>query len=60
MVFGTNINKLEICITLQLLIEGEQIRRVDTTSFLGITVDEILHWGEHNIHKLCKNISRGL
>lgn len=50
-------NKLANSETLQIYIDNELIKNVDTQKLLGITIDNTLNW-ESQINRVCQNITK--
>ena len=58
MVFKTKNKKLQF-VSIQILLNGQQINQASVTKFLGVKLDESISWSKH-IEDVCIKISRAI
>ena len=59
MLLGTNHKLSRLDESASIILENTNLKRVNDTKFLGVTIDENLNWTNH-IATISKNISRGV
>ena len=59
MLLGTNHKLSRLDESASIILDNTNLKRVNDTKFLGVTIDENINWTNH-IETISKNISRGV